>query len=302
MEVPEFPDKSLNRTRVLDELRQLVSDNAADKLPVHGEFFYYYGLGQVNRVMPFQDPEWKGYGEKGDQFCKRMYILANDFDNIITILHKIYWLTSQWQHQQLPEVHWNAYIKTDIHSFHAEMRSVCDSIAKAIQISSAKPGHDYGTFERLKTFCEKQRAQAELQIGNELTDLIISADWFTQSRDFRNHIIHFERDVELAYIQNDDMVGILFRTVIGATPSYIYCGPKEFDSGNDGWLMLEPYAGYYLGRLWHFLNEACRLTGERLKLTKSGFSWVNPRLPIALEFISQAIESLEQSETVIQVD
>ncbi|MFA6209168.1 MAG: hypothetical protein WCT03_02320 [Candidatus Obscuribacterales bacterium] len=151
------------------------------------------------------------------------------------------------------------------------MRSVCDSIAKAIQISSSKAGQGFDSFEKLKTFCEKQTAQAELQIGKELTELIIAADWFPQSRHFRDQIIHFERDVELAYIKNDDIVGILFRTVIGASPSYIHRGPKEFDSGNDGWLMLEPYAGYYLARLWHFLNEACRLTGERLKLTKSGF-------------------------------
>jgi hypothetical protein len=271
-----------------------VSDNNSDKLPTSGEFFYYFGLATVNSSMHHQKPDWKGYGQKGNEFCKKMYTLAHDFDNIITILHKIYFLTFQWQNNLLTEEHWRAYVKTDIQSFHTELRSVCDSIAKALQTSATKSGQVISSFEDLKTFCTKHREKANIQIGNQLVELIVDTDWFAESRHFRDNIIHKERDLEVAYEQDGDLVGILFRTVFSNTPDNIYNGPKEFDIGNAGWLRLEPYAGYYVGRLWHFLNEMCRLTGERLELKKSGFSWVNPRLPRTLEFISQAIESLEQ--------
>jgi len=281
----------------IDELRTLHSDYTSGGLPSRGEFFYYFGLGQVNRAMPHQDPDWKGYGKTGDDFCKRMFILANDFDNIVTLIHKIDWLSGQWQNDQVTEENWAAYVKTDIYSFHAEVRSICDSIAKAIQIASEEPGQTSDSFNGLRELCTKNKERAVELFGDELADLIISADWFSESRHLRDQIIHYERDVQLALTAGTSEQRLLFRTVVGDQPKDVYKGPGEFQYGQDGWILFSPYAGYYFGRLWHFLNEMCRLCGARLNLPKSGFSWVNHRLPVALDHIAKAIERLDSSYT-----
>lgn len=293
MEHSEQPQSIGDRANAITQLRSLVSDNTGTKLPSNGEFFYYFGLGQFNRVMPLHDPDWKGFGAKGDEFCKRMFILANDFDSIVTIIHKVEWLTAQWQQRLLEEQHWSAYVKTDIHAFHAELRSVYDSIAKAISISSNKSNQLPDSFHDLREFCQINGGRAESLIGKELTALIASAEWFSESRHIRDQIIHFERDVRLGVVQRADSLVVMFRTVIGEAPNDVYQGPVEFRLEGDGWIMFRPYSGYYFGRLWHLLNEVCRLAGQRLTVPKSGFSWVHPRLQSALDSVSCAVELLE---------
>ncbi|RTL37187.1 MAG: hypothetical protein EKK48_24070 [Candidatus Melainabacteria bacterium] len=204
----------IENAAALSELRLILEDNNSENSPLHGEFFYYFGLGQVNRAMPHQDPNWQGYGHKGDQFCERMFILGNDFDTIVTIMHKIQWLTVQWQQQGLSTDHWHAYLKTDIHAFHAEIRSMFDAVAKTISDSASKSKQLKETYSQLRTQCQNEPNRVRNLIGAELTELICSNDWFEESRDLRDSIIHFERDVQIAYAPSPDgRVRAVFRTV-----------------------------------------------------------------------------------------
>ncbi|MBS1953385.1 MAG: hypothetical protein JST89_04310 [Cyanobacteria bacterium SZAS-4] len=278
----------------IKELRHILEDNART-MPEAGEFFYYLGLGEVNRVMPYQDPNWPGFGLRGDHFCKRMFILKNSFDAIITILHKIKWLTSQWQASILPEDDWQAYIETDIHAFHVEMRSLFDSIAKSLNSAGEKSDQLSDSFHTLRNKAKNKPTQVQTLLGKELTDLIASADWFDESRDFRDDLTHFEKDVEVGYATFPSGIKVVFRTVVGREPRPVYAGPQMFKL-NDDWILFEPYAGYYFGRFWYLLNQVCKLAGERLSLQKSGFSWVPTRLKSSLDMIGQSLAVMENAE------
>lgn len=282
----------------LSELRHILEDNKTEKLPTHGEFFYYFGLGQVNRAMPHQDPDWKGFGEKGDKFCERMFILGNDFDAITTIMHKIAWLTSQWQEQQFSQDHWHAYVKTDFHAFHAEIRSMFDSIAKTISDSTTKSNQLKDTYSKLRTQCRSDPGRVQNLIGKDLTDFISAGDWFEESRSLRDSIIHYEKDVQISYAPSSTGIKAAFRTVVGTKPVCCYRGPEAFKLQDD-WILLQPYLGYYFGRFWFLLNQICKLIGSNLSLTKSGFSWVHPRLDAALDMIEESIARLDASSSEI---
>lgn len=289
--------EELNQTSeestVIALLKALVEDHTSEGLPAKNEFFYYFGLGHVNRAMPKQDPDWKGFGEKGNAFCQRMFIIANDFDNIVTIIHKIHWLSIQWLSGKLPLEHWQAYVSTDIHSFHTELRSIFDSIAIAISNSAVKVNQVPKSFTDLLSYCKKNSQQAKALLGQDLCSLILDTDWFLQNKAFRDQIVHFERDVEIGFCKYGNFCQLFFRTTIGDRPNHIYKGPKKFELGKDGWILYDQYVGYYFGRLWHLLNEVCRIIGANLNLPKSGFNWLHPRLNTALDCITESIKVLD---------
>lgn len=284
----------------VEELEALINDYGADSsMPTSGEFFYYYGLGNFRHAYKKQEKDWEGFNPQQTEFCERMFILANDFDSLLTSIHKIDWLTKQWLEERLPENDWAAYVQGDIHLFHAEMRSIFDSVARGVLIIAGNKSGQLNcdasqySFNDLLEFCKKQEKRSAAIIGEELTAVIKNLNWFQDARFMRDSFVHFEKDIALGYASRSN--SIAFRTVFGTTQRDIYRGPAQF-TWPDGWIVLRPYMGYYLGRLWCFLNTVSKFAGARLELGKGGFSWVPPRLEPAIGCMKQAVAFLQDDQ------
>lgn len=198
-----------NLQAAIKELQSLIDENSTPGLPSDGEFFYYWGLANFRRAYHKQEKDWEGFNPQQVDFCERMFVLASDFGMLMTLLHKVNWLTEQRNNKVLQPDDFAVYVVADIHLFHAEMRSIFDSIARAVIIVAGDKTKNLGdkrkrhSFNYLRERCASQPVLMAEAIGEDLSDAISSLGWFPESRGMRDSILHFEKDVELGNTPDD---------------------------------------------------------------------------------------------------
>jgi hypothetical protein len=82
---------------------------------------------------------------------------------------------------------WFYYAQVDIQSFHIEVRSIFDYVAKAITGVSPKPKTMPPSFRRLLEWVKKNPSRMSSDLRQLLLD---QSDWFLQLRTVRDDLIH----------------------------------------------------------------------------------------------------------------
>jgi hypothetical protein len=196
--------------------------------------------------------------------------IRQDIRNIETISTRLAWQRELWLKEQLDALYWMDYAKCDIDLFHIEVRSIFDYLAKIIRRVSDKPKEvpDKG-FSVLRTWLTKSQDNQK-RLGKDLTDLVLSVDWFEEVRNVRDVNVH-KGGATMVFLEKGR---ILFQVWKGfekliSFPEIMY---------NENVVDFELYAGTYFGYLIAFLEQASRSIEKRLPPRKSEFGAGNPTI------------------------
>jgi hypothetical protein len=227
-------------------------------------------------------------------FYRRILVLFADLETIVTLVHRARWTAAQYP-TLLTADECVAYLQADIHAFHAEMRSLFDSIALTTKQIFYQPNKIRGlkeppdTFFYLRKWCHNFQNRA--LIGSALGGLISNCDWFDPFRQFRESIIHKERD---AFVQTHPDGDIIFRMLYSLKTRMTYAGPAEFLWKD--WIRFDPYAGYYLGKLLFFLDRYCEFSAAELEVDLHGALIYTPtRIQAAYACIGRTTQVISES-------
>lgn len=219
---------------------------------------------------------------KQRQVIDAMEPVIYDLEFLLNVLKKIEWMTGLYRENTLAEADWSAFVQTDIHAFHVEFRSLLDTVAAAVSALAVKRDQVPTSFHDLIELCKKKSLKMQGLLGIDVVQLLCSICWFDSLRDSRDFIVHKRRD---ALVRLDESGNhILFRTMFASRPD-TYAGIPEFGFDDD-WILFQPYAGYYLGRLFFFLDSYTAILCTRL-LIKHITS--KPYAPPAIEQAMSAI-------------
>lgn len=210
--------------------------------------------------MVFKNPTERSAAQR--TFINSMEPVIYDLECILNIIKKIEWMTTMCRSESLSSDDWEAYVQADVHAFHVECRSLFDAVAAAVCSVASKKKQIPETFYDLQKACRINRARLDSLIGADLAQLLVSTEWFISLRDRRDFIVHNRRDALVRLDRQTDK--ILFRTMF-ASQLDDYTGPPEFAFEED-WILFQPYAGYYLGRLLYFLDVFTEIVTKRLSV------------------------------------
>lgn len=230
------------------------------------------------------------FGEKFPPIKSFMDYIFMDIHDVETIANRLAWEKGLWNNEQLDFGKWMSYSACDIDLFHIEMRSIFDYTAKIIRRISDTPTQvpDSG-FNDLKTWLGKDGAKKTL--GEDLADLVLSADWFDNLRTVRDESVH-RGGMTMVF---PDKKEILFQVSKGfhnlvSIPEVMY---------NENVVRFEPYAGMHFGYLISLLEDLSVIIEKLLPIGKSKFNSGNPRiwygkeLPIIYSWIEQLLAKSE---------
>lgn len=188
-----------------------------------------------------------------------MQYILNDIQIIETIINRVAWQNDLRNSDQLDEWKWMSFSKCDINLFNINIRSIFDYAAKIIQISADKPKSCKmkSSFKKLKNWLIKNTDSNSKILGQELSKLVLSVDWFEGIRTLRDEVMHMGGKV----IVMSDNNKLLFQVI---KPRYAYLISTPELMFNENLAYFEYYAGLYFGYLIAFLEELSTIIENRL--------------------------------------
>jgi len=236
-------------------------------------------------------PIYVGPTEKQQRFYEHLSVVISDLDVVTTLVYRLQWQIKKFIDDKdfLSSDDMSVFLLADVHAFHAEFRSLMDSLCHVINIASSKTGQvPTESFNQLRKWCIQSGKRSEDALGLELSKLIAEAHWFLEIRDLRDRIIHRQSG---AVVRCMNPPGEIAFTILKARSSELYEGPNAFLY--NGWIYFCAHAGYYLGRLIFLLNQVCQMAAQNLRLKLNDVNWSTPRLIAAFQCINSAIKALE---------
>jgi hypothetical protein len=242
-------------------------------------------------TFPNNIPVWDGPTGRQQSFYELLWVVVNDFEVVISIVHRLEWLRKRLVADAdfLSPNETALHLLADVHAFHMEFRSLLDSLCHVINIASAKPGQvSTDSFNSLRKWCIQHSDRSSRVLTAEISDLIAESYWFMELRNLRNKVAHQQADACVRFWYQP--YEIVFFTAKGKQTE-LYEGPNAFQYNN--WIFFRPHAGYYLGRLLFLLNAICSMAVTRLKINLNVMRWSSSAIPAFMECVDYAIDSLE---------
>jgi hypothetical protein len=190
---------------------------------------------------------------------------------------------------------WFHFIKSDIHAFHVELRSVFDTIALIIadRLESRRSGK-LDSFRKLRDMVSNSSDKKNI-LPPIYSRLVSECDWFDQMRDLRDAIMHQNKD---AWVRWRTDGHIVFALSHGSRLKLMNLEDnaclRHFLWQN--LILFAPYAGYYFGRLIAFLNRLSCIVAYDVDLELS------PHLPWAPTQEFSAIHKIKHALSILKAN
>jgi hypothetical protein len=246
-----------------------------------------FGCQKENPVFS-DDDRLLGYEETPERtfVLKRIFSIKQNLQTICNLLDHARWLTNQLLEGNLPPGAWQAYFRTDIHTFHSEIRSIFDHLAEALDGGrNVLPD----SFEKLKNGVEiNGNSKYGTRLDANIIALIKECEWFTELRASRNAIEHQGFDAAIRFEPGQNKA--FFKLERHQVGGYFKL-PERFPKASE-YVQFEIYAGYYMGRLLAFLNRLSVLLIRQHRMSRSYF-WQPKRFQTCAGYIVLAASTFQ---------
>lgn len=254
-------------------------------VPLSGHpFFFGKFCALAGRAIEFIKTPGETDSVLDQRVLRRIYAIAAELDIVFSIIDKIARITEFWYDDGLNTADWQSWVQSDVHAFHVELRSLCDSIAILIRLTCG--GQSPESFTQLKSWCRKQDRAVGL-LGLRLTNQIRSTEWYDILVDTRDRIIHYRVDAAVKYDN-----AIMFRLFRDVDPTEFQFKYRPFMSGD--WVRFGLYSGYLMGSLIAFLNEVSDEVISYLSTNANVYGYVPARSGIAIAFMEATRDCLRK--------
>jgi hypothetical protein len=215
--------------------------------------------------------------------------IYQDLNNIETLLERLNWQRQLWQDGTLNDQRWRRFTEADIDMFHVEYRSIfdyaavicCDLADEKVNLKDRFGwGHMLGEMKKppkagVRGFEEK--------LGQEVTELIAGADWFSLVKDVRDANVH-RGGITLVFY---DKPRILFQTHDAEYKNLVNVPELMY---NPNVVDFEKYAGVFYGYLLTFLEDLALLVYRRTGATPRASAFApSDELRVVGDWIRQVI-------------
>lgn len=213
--------------------------------------------------------------------------------NIETIILRLNKQKKQWTQGKLTDIEWIYFAALDIKYFHVEIRSIFDYLARIIKEVSDSPKQLPDSFSKLKTNLYKKKYNEKL--GDNLTHLINSCDWFFDIRRIRDLVIHKKELTFICLVKNQIVFQIHDRSK--PSPQGIQIVKPEVLS-NPYTVDFEKYAAIYTSFLIDYLEESSQLISKRLNMPQNELraKAYHPGLEVLRNWIKNLSESMQKKQ------
>jgi hypothetical protein len=187
-----------------------------------------------------------------------MMNVEQDIWNVCTLIQRLEWLRNLAIKGKVGAFIWMQFASLDIEHFHVELRSIFDYVAEILRNLAKKPGQlPEHSFRKLyDKVNEKTRHRDNL--GEEASDLILSASWHSELRGIRDAILH-QGAHTLVFGSPTD--GILFQVHKSGFQQLV----KHNDAlmWNENVVDFQLYAGLYFAKAIVFLEQLGKFLATR---------------------------------------
>ncbi|VVB50481.1 Uncharacterised protein [uncultured archaeon] len=181
--------------------------------------------------------------------------IFQDIGNIGIILKRLEWMRQKTSEDEYLYQNWQSFASVDIEHFFVELRSIMDYIAEII-VCTAKhpeqlPKKDISkspSFEKIRNWASKNPENSTKLLGKEITEVIISSNWFPHIRLIRDGLVH-EGGFALVFLEPKE--GILFQVYKGFRNIVNY----KMIMYNDNIAYFDRFVAIYFSHLLLFLER-----------------------------------------------
>ena len=191
--------------------------------------------------------------------------IVNDIWNISTIIHRLSWFRNSPIDTEFRDQMWFSYARIDIEHFHTELRSIMDYAGEFISNIAIKRGQVPKKFTRLQNYVSTNDAN-RARIGEELSLIIESANWFPSFRGIRNALIHTGGNALIFDVSGEE---ILFQVYGNDLKDLI---DTEIFMYNENVVHFDRYAAFYLASLFVFLEKLANYIYEKHNIKTIGIN------------------------------
>lgn len=230
------------------------------------------------------------------RMSRNLDYIRQDIWNIKAVLHKLDFLNSIRSNGQLNEFAWIEFAMTDIEFFFTEIRSIFDYLS--LLLSSISPIdirqiRDHGTsFNTLFNWLNGN-SNNQSRFSQDLSNLVLSCDWFDDLKDFRDLIRH-HGGYSLIFIVDGR---ILFQIFTGAHRARVRIPEIMY---NENVVDFQLCSALYISYLLNFLEEISITCEPKLTLLSAGRNATNigSSNRIVKKWIEELLERLESQENL----
>ena len=182
-------------------------------------------------------------------------ILHAEHATLLTILERTEWQKQSARDGHLNDTLWFFFSTLDVEHYYIVLRSLFDHIAGVCAETTSRRDQIPRSFNKLLEWCA-DRSRADRILGADLTELLLSCDWFHDIRKTRDGIVHFGA-LTLAFPSAET---IAFNVAAGDRSSAV---PNELMI-NETIADCELFMAWTLGNLQLFLDSLARLILARI--------------------------------------
>lgn len=190
---------------------------------------------------------------------------VQDIGNIGIIIERLEWMRQKSYDDEYLHQKWRYFASVDIEHFFVELRSIMDYVAEIIVCTAKHPEQlpkkesKSPSFERIKNWAVDNSEQSTKILGKEITNVIISAEWFQNIRSIRDDLVH-NGGFTLVFMEPEE--GILFQ---------VYKGFKNLVNHdlimyNDNIAYFDRFVAIYFSHLLLFLERLSKAIRSILEL------------------------------------
>lgn len=187
-----------------------------------------------------------------------------DLRSLVTILFKLEWIRSRLGTDDRSQFLWYQFAPADIDHFHVQLRSIFDHAKDIIKQAADKPRQVRAdSFTGLQNWLKKNPGN-RVRLGEVLSSLVESADWFPRIQQLRNFIIH-SGGFTLVFF--DLKEGIHFQCYGKSLQPFIRNQSVMY---NENVVDFQLYSAFFLCKLILFLEGLAKAVRSRFNIAKRG--------------------------------
>jgi len=220
-------------------------------------------------------------------YFQTMHIIQ-DIWNISTIIKRLSWMREKACQDDYLRQMWMFFAGVDIEIFHIELRAIMNYVAELISEYTNKKGVVPTSFRKLYQWLPRNSENQKI-LGEDFTNLIVSAKWFPDILNIRDMLIH-QGAFTLVFGKPED--GILFQIYRDGYRELI---SKDFYILKENIASFERYAALYISQLLLFLEQFAKIFRNKLSFTSdikdsrisaAGFDVLIQWIDISIEHIN----------------
>lgn len=190
--------------------------------------------------------------------------IVHDIGNIGVIIERLEWMRQKSCEDEYLHYKWASFAGTDIEHFFVELRSIMDYVAEIIVCTARHPEQlpkkesKSPSFERIKNWAVDNNEQSAKILGKDITNVIISAEWFQCIRSIRDELVH-NGGFTLVFMEPNE--GILFQV----HKRFKNLVNHELMMYNDNIAYFDRFVAIYFSHLLLFLERLAKAIRSILK-------------------------------------